>query len=447
LSVDELLERAAPEANLAMLRANAEPSRLQIDLVYWASTLLEAELEFLPLDDFPTRAKILAQLDINQSIVAPIRRLPVEILSYIFSLAAHEPPLCTLNLAVTFSRVCVCWRKVAREHAALWTTVVVETPNDFDVYRELFLPLTKDLPLDLRCDNCDILQDLWDRIAPYASRWRRITLGARLCTLPDLKVLYMERLERLIIFAYGATLSPELSALDFGLTLDVLQNGRQLHIPVTRAITSLVIEATEAFPATRVLHLLQECAKTLQFLTLKIRHPWEWPEGFYLASASDMFSMTALTEVRVNDSACALLNHITAPLIKELVLSNVPAYGSRTLLGFLTRNQSSRHLMDFRVYQTEERDVSAWIPCLELMPSVKDLHFDELLSNADFLKLMIRHADKAPILPSLKMIAISRIYAQHRELRPLIYEMCKSRSTMTTYRGKSAVLVLGWIED
>ena len=69
--------------------------------------------------------------------------------------------------------------------------------------------------------------------------------------------------------------------------------------------------------------------------------------------------MASLTDLRINDSACALLNHIYAPLITQLLLSTVPTYGPRALLGFLTRNHPSRHLIVFRVYQTQERDMAA----------------------------------------------------------------------------------------
>ncbi|KAL1703643.1 hypothetical protein EV121DRAFT_292157 [Schizophyllum commune] len=168
----------------------------------------------LPLDDtFRTRPRILAQQDTHQSILAPSHRLPTELLSDIFTRVAQAFPLRSLRVAVTLSRICSTWRKVARGHAVLWTKVVVETPRDFDKYCQLFLSLTKELPLELRCNDREILRDLWDRMALYASRWRRITLEGRLSMLPDLKVVYMENLERLVVDAYGTPVSSEVSAL------------------------------------------------------------------------------------------------------------------------------------------------------------------------------------------------------------------------------------------
>ncbi|KAL1690207.1 hypothetical protein GGG16DRAFT_114256 [Schizophyllum commune] len=317
--------------------------------------------------------------------------------------------------------------------------------------------MTKHVPLELRCDNHELTWDLWDVIAPYASRWRRITLGARLRTLQDLKVLYMERLERLVIFAYDAPISPNLSVLDFvvaphlrhiGLTLDELQSARQLHIPVTWALTSLAIEAITPYSITHTLPLLQACAHSLQSLTLKIRYPLEGPEGSYPTSSSDTFAMKALTFLSLVDPACALLKHITAPLIQSLILSNVPTYGTQSLLGFLTRSQASRTLLELRVYIPAEQDPSAWIPCLQLMDSLTDLHFDDMLTNEEFLKRMVIRADERPLVPALGWINVAHIFNTHIELHEVLLDISGSRGKKVLLPdGRTAWQALGWFDD
>ncbi|KAL1673710.1 hypothetical protein EV122DRAFT_282736 [Schizophyllum commune] len=455
-----VLDRAASVANIAMLRANDLPSQIQIMSINELTALLISELASLSPDNTTTsetHSRILDQLDIHRSIVAPIRRLPKELLIDIFFRVADESPFLTLHVAVTLARVCAVWRAVAHGLSKLWTRLVVKSISDFDQYCELFLPITREPHLPgLRCDDPALLKRLWDRIEPYASCWRSITLEGSLRTFPDLRVLHMENLERLTVNAYDAPLSSDLSALDFvvaprlrhiALTLDELHSERQLHIPVTHALTYLNIDVLTPFPITHTLPLLRACADTLEFLALKVRYPLDGPEGSYPTSPSDTFVMKALSIVSLIDPACALLNHITAPNIEELALGNVPAYGTRSLMGFLTRDQTSRHLRALRVYTVAERDMFAWIPCLRLMDKLKHLYFDELLSNRQFLEVLIRHADRPPLLPSLRNIAIWSIFRKRKDLHDIIGEMCASRANFTVVNGRRRLETIGWITE
>ncbi|KAL1665991.1 hypothetical protein GGF50DRAFT_113626 [Schizophyllum commune] len=456
LSVDELLERAASVANLAMLRTYAEPSSIQIAAIEVYTPLLESDLESLHPSDISSRDRIQAQLDIHRSILAPIRRLPKELLIEIFFTAAYDSSLHTLLVAATISRVSTVWRHIAHGLTELWTKIVVRSMDDFDRYCELFLPLTRGNLPDLRCDDREILWDLWDRIEAYASRWRSLALEGRLTTLCDLKVLYMEKLERLVIDAYDAPTSSELSVLDFvvaprlrhiAFTIDALQSARQLHVPVSRSLTSLVLTSVASFPVTIALPLLQTCADTLQILTIKIRRLPDGADESYPTSASATFVMQALTHLSLVDPACALLNHITAPLTRELVLCTVPAYGTRSLLGFLLRGKPSRNLRILRVYDAQEQDPSAWMPCLRLMDNLRALHFDDLLSNKDFLEQMIKREGRPPLLPALEGIALWRVFWGNLELHNAITDMCTSRVQETTWHGRQAWRLIEWLDS
>ncbi|KAI5831133.1 hypothetical protein EV122DRAFT_201202 [Schizophyllum commune] len=455
-SAQSILERAASVANLAMLRTCSRPSHIQIETINDLTSLLEYRLASLAPNDTSTRKRILTQLDIHRSLLTPIRRLPVELICHIFYFAAYESPLLTLHVAVTISRVCTVWREIVHGLTELWTKVVVQSVRDFDDYCELFLPLTQGKPPDLRCDDRKILRSLWDRIVLCASRWRTLSLEGQLSMLPDLQVLYMESLERLVVDAYGAPMSADLSALDFvvaprlrhvALTLDALDSPRQLHVPVARALTSVELDVMIPFPVTHTLPLLRECAETLQFLTLKIRQFSSDFADSYLTSAPETFVMKALTDIRLVAPACALLDHIAAPKVDEVILSHVPRYGSRSLMGFLTRENASQSLHILRVYNPEEREKSVWIPCLQLLDNLTQLHFDELLSDKKFLQQMVLRADGLSLLPSLEGVAIYHIYMNHPELHDAIGDMCDSRQRERVFRGKQAWAFLAWIKD
>ncbi|KAL1756869.1 hypothetical protein FB107DRAFT_273519 [Schizophyllum commune] len=455
-TTDQVLERAASVANLAMLRANDLPNHMQIEAINELTSILNSELALLPSDDASeTRERILAQLALHRSILAPIRRLPKELLIDIFFRVASEtPPLRILYVAVTLARVCAVWRSVVQGLSKLWMRLDVKSLSDFDQYCELFLsiPTKPNLP-GLRCDDTELLGLLWDRIEPYASCWRSITLQGRLSILPDLKVINMENLERLIVDAFDAPSSPDLSVLDFvvaprlqhiALTLDALDSARQLHIPATRILVSLEITTMSPFPITHTFPLLRECADTLQSLIITIRHPLESPCP---TTSSDIFVMKALTLLSLVYPAFALLDHISAPSIDELVLGNVPADGSRSLLEFITRGQTSQSLQTLRVYGVEERDASAWMPCLRLLENLKNLYFDELLSNEWFLEQLVLRADRPPLLPSLCNIAACGVFRTHRELHAILRKMCVSRMKRFVVNGAIEWEHMGWIDE
>ena len=63
-------------------------------------------------------------------------------------------------------------------------------------------------------------------------------------------------------------------------------------------------------------------ADTLQSFTIRIRKVSDGVVGSHIASASGTFIMQALTYLSLSHSACALLDHITAPLLEQIVLSN-----------------------------------------------------------------------------------------------------------------------------
>ncbi|KAI5899419.1 uncharacterized protein SCHCODRAFT_02523922 [Schizophyllum commune H4-8] len=440
------LERAASVANLATLRANEPLTGIQIAGIKDLTSQLESELAKLHRYDTTTdriRKKILEQLAIHRCLVSPIRRLPEEIMAHIFSLAVDEPeePERSLPTAIAVSRVCFNWRRVARDHASLWTTVVVEDElAEFKKYEELYLPLTKELPLEVSCEQAKILWDLWDCIAPYASRLRSIVAVGFLKVMPDLKVLYTENLERLAVYALQAPDFKDLSTLDLvasprlreiTVSLETLESDRQLHVPIARALTTLKIVVENPFPVTHVLPFLRSCADTLQSLTIDIEEP---PEGLddsdpTRADGGDVLVMGALTFIELFGFACALLNHITAPRVDNLKLKAVPTYGSRTLLGFLKRGGAAQSLGQLRVSKPKERNQSAWIPCLQLMDNLWKLDFDELLSHRSFIDLLVHYQGWRLLLPSLECIDVHRVFRKRPDLQHDIDVMRHSRQT------------------
>ena len=114
-------------ANMDLLRDGVAPSPLDRELVNEYSRLLTTELGRVDACISQTgsaRDQIVAQLAIGRSLVAPIRRLPGEILVEIFIQyykAEKSNPTKMISYAV--APVCYTWWLVARSATALWTNI------------------------------------------------------------------------------------------------------------------------------------------------------------------------------------------------------------------------------------------------------------------------------------------------------------------------------------
>ena len=78
--------------------------------------------------------RVSAQIALAQAILAPWRRVPLELWSEIFSYAPGDVwdvgPVDTRNLLLT--EVCHVWRELALHIPQLWTSIVIEVWEDFE---------------------------------------------------------------------------------------------------------------------------------------------------------------------------------------------------------------------------------------------------------------------------------------------------------------------------
>ncbi|KAI4294469.1 hypothetical protein K525DRAFT_212586, partial [Schizophyllum commune Loenen D] len=121
-----LLERAARRANLEYLRNGVSPILLEdIKSIHDDDASLVAELQ--RVDEEVTRLQILrerirSQLAVSRTMVAPIRRLPPELLAHIFLEFANTSPNSCRTRTVSNTVACVSanWRAVAQSVPDLW---------------------------------------------------------------------------------------------------------------------------------------------------------------------------------------------------------------------------------------------------------------------------------------------------------------------------------------
>ncbi|KAL1755487.1 hypothetical protein FB107DRAFT_290823 [Schizophyllum commune] len=129
MHAEELLEQANPLASLELQRGGYVPSAHQSWHIHEMSRALSSEAsdietEIARLQHLHRRISI--QLDIHKSITAPIRRLPLELLSEIFAILfdregeSHGKAYIVIYV---ISRVCSAWRALVRATPRLWTRI------------------------------------------------------------------------------------------------------------------------------------------------------------------------------------------------------------------------------------------------------------------------------------------------------------------------------------
>ncbi|KAI5894525.1 uncharacterized protein SCHCODRAFT_02665040 [Schizophyllum commune H4-8] len=129
MRAEELLEQANPMASLELQRGGYVPSAHQSWHIHEMSRALSSEAsdietEIARLQHLHRRISI--QLDIHKSITAPIRRLPLELLSEIFAILfdrEDESHGKAYIVIYVLCRVCSAWRTLVRATPRLWTRI------------------------------------------------------------------------------------------------------------------------------------------------------------------------------------------------------------------------------------------------------------------------------------------------------------------------------------
>ncbi|KAK7451253.1 hypothetical protein VKT23_012593 [Stygiomarasmius scandens] len=120
------------------------------------------------------RSEFAMHLDTCESQLAPIRRLPAEILSEIFVLSASE----SRNFPLAATYVCKGWYDVACGTPQLWTNIDIDfssLPPSAPHGVEICLRRSGQLPLSLRLTgklSSDVWEDVMSSLLRESSRWR-----------------------------------------------------------------------------------------------------------------------------------------------------------------------------------------------------------------------------------------------------------------------------------
>ncbi|KAJ7026876.1 hypothetical protein C8F04DRAFT_1008707 [Mycena alexandri] len=189
---------------LEMLRANNAPAN-NSELAHFRGLVDEGRLELARYDAEVGRIEIILDelllqrgslarhVDRYKSVVAPVRRLPPELLIEIFGLCGH-PCAADLNL-LPLSQVCSYWRRIAVGTPILWSHIDLDVALwrrsgltsktllgrlDSSLQRGGSLPLTLQVDLQ-RDDPYDI--SIVKTLVKHSARWRYLSFSGELESL------------------------------------------------------------------------------------------------------------------------------------------------------------------------------------------------------------------------------------------------------------------------
>ncbi|SJK99685.1 uncharacterized protein ARMOST_02996 [Armillaria ostoyae] len=302
----------------------------------------------LALTNCLDREKKKKALDIRQSLVAPIRRLPVEILLEIFSLLSPERPPSdrefsyslpsrasnTLEMPWVPSHVSGLWRATSLASPSLWTDIYIASKY---VKHEQFLvhaalsrsqdsPLHLCIHIDLDDSECEeIVMGILSLAAPRCISLRldipAPTLVGLSCSFPRL-----QRLE----------LHVDTHSINLPTSVEVFMQSTQLrsvHFMEVRVPEEIQLPFTELHDLSQVfVDSYDQLADILKgandLVSLEA-----WPSGVYSSNSPFGFTAEKITHSKLSylDTGFSALEHLTLPALEGLTLDeDDPNYDSET---------------------------------------------------------------------------------------------------------------------
>ncbi|KAL1671669.1 hypothetical protein EV122DRAFT_295360 [Schizophyllum commune] len=472
--ISTLLHSAAALASKSMLREGIAPSPLERETIDESSRLLDIELKHIEAEIArlsAVRDQLVDQIAVNRSLVAPVRRLPRELLAEIFAQFFQEEEGCltdpdsprkpTQEISRYVAPVSYTWWTVARSTPVLWSNIFLGTSAArMRRHLDTCLSLSGICELDIyghraprRAQVCSQLAQL----APATTRWRTLWLPQLFMAKLGLSFEHLQRLEVVACNCSGYRLDPR--------TLQVLSHAariRQLHLEDLNChglqlppcvLTRLSLSGSEG-SFSLVAPLLRQCSASIQYLSVSYANDFVSDRG-----PADVVHVPQLISVDLSENAHRALPFLDAPKLNELTLRHC-GYSSRnpfeSLRAYLSRTTSPGKcprrlsLLDFRRLHGISTPIVSITHSLDgSLERLDDLHELCVVSSAfddgvgypsdDALARLCCAADRVPMLPSLTSLTL-RTGADSPSIAPALRsglrEMVQSRATTRTVNGR-----------
>lgn len=140
-----------------------------------------------------SREKKATHIDIYRAAIAPHRKLPPELLSYIFKYTVGRvelPPRLYNGSIFILAQICRKWNLIASDTVALWTNIYIDytavRPQDFGRIEKRLFGMSGDLPLSIELHNYVHQKRLFEVPRLYPERCRNLVISGGYQAIQDL---------------------------------------------------------------------------------------------------------------------------------------------------------------------------------------------------------------------------------------------------------------------
>lgn len=376
------------------------------------------------------------ELRVNRSLLAPIRRLPAELLGEIFTYVVVGMPKeqWTRYTIQTLCGVCSTWRDVARDTPCLWTAI--STHHLFVAREELLLDLqlelSGNLPLEIVGERLlgtpELSNDLLKRMEPHLGRVVEISLVVDcegLLTNKQAQFNKLRALTRAYIFLHGdhnylpgslefLTKAPSLQELVLDVEWCSGNDIVRFVLPPLPRLTHLSLQRYSDWDTSDVSNILSPVARTLQCLVVKSR------QSCWLSLSHEDFAfldMPALRSVDLQHAAHTMLQHINVPALETIIFRDVE-YHNLTASLLQVLSHSHPRVCSLSYINVADHIAESCVQSLAQLEDLRQLCIEDTMGYWQFPTLLAALTcadDQPPLAPELKDLSL--LFGQHCWMR------------------------------
>ncbi|KAL1700714.1 hypothetical protein EV121DRAFT_213624, partial [Schizophyllum commune] len=284
------------------------------------------------------------QKSLNKAFVAPVRRLPPELLTHVFSYVVadnHYMKLCNVGKCRNFSRVCYAWRSISLATPQLWTSISFWLRGS-DKWQNRFeseLQLTQDYPLDVKVHHSNVDRSRmgsWLLLTSQCRRWRTLTIHLNDITLQSIQPEPLVCSSLVSIYFEYTTLMLRRTEIDTGNTRTLFstlaeaslmrtaeirvaygKGGYCMCLPPSWNLSTLLVQFWYCNNIGRLCPMIQQYSGTLEKLNFAV---FNTEPGTSSLPLGWVVTMPRLTELVCGGHASRLIRLVEAPKLRHLTI-------------------------------------------------------------------------------------------------------------------------------